>query len=542
MRGRTVLHPPILALVLSVPFGSVHAADCTCGGAGGGAAAVCGDGRLNQDEEECDGRDDTLCPGECAADCSCPPPGAEPRGAVIADTTVRAAAATGNFNGGLLEADARSAKASFLKIRVRGVGGRRVRKARLRLTVGAARNSRSKHGGEVYATSCDWAETSLTWENKPAIAGAALDARPGRRRSGDRVRFDLGGYIVGDGEYCIALTSPSSNGVRYDSREMGRGPVVEIAVGGSDAPRREDPDDDTLSCLADGADTVLTGVFTEEYHTRSLAPGAVIDATGASFIHCSQPDPSHPCAENAYPVNLGSTSASGACWSGGVVAGANRLDASWEEMHDPNNAGFIFENPGFTVQGVRIDNVGDGIRPRAGASNFAIRDVWLSRVRDDCVENDSMNGGIVADSLFDGCFVGFSARHSSPDGSGAANVWVIERSLVRLEAMPGPPEGGEMGHKGFFKWVSWGDASSPSPRLALYNNVFMAEELGQVPEDHMGIPPGKLADCADNVMVWLGQGDYPAALPSCFRVVKERGVWDRARTEWIARHPGIRQP
>jgi hypothetical protein len=163
-------------------------------------------------------------------------------------------------------------------------------------------------------------------------------------------------------------------------------------------------------------------------------------------------------------------------------------------------------------------------------------------VRDDCVENDYMNGGIVVDALLDGCFVGFSARHSNPEGSGAANVWTIERSLVRLEAMPGPPEGGEMGHKAFFKWTSWGDEDSPSPRLALHDNIFMAEGLGQVPEERMGIPPGKLADCSGNVMVWLGPGDYPAELPPCFTVVKDRRVWERARDEWIARHPGIQQP
>jgi hypothetical protein len=37
-----------------------------------------------------------------------------------------------------------------------------VDQARLHLTVVAARNARSNHGGEVYATSCDWDEETLT--------------------------------------------------------------------------------------------------------------------------------------------------------------------------------------------------------------------------------------------------------------------------------------------------------------------------------------------------------------------------------------------
>jgi hypothetical protein len=35
-------------------------------------APVCGDHVVDQPAEECDGPDDTLCPGLCAADCTCP--------------------------------------------------------------------------------------------------------------------------------------------------------------------------------------------------------------------------------------------------------------------------------------------------------------------------------------------------------------------------------------------------------------------------------------------------------------------------------------
>lgn len=292
----------------------------------------------------------------------------------------------------------------------------------------------------------------------------------------------------------------------------------------------------TPACIASGADIVLTGTFDTEYYTRSLATGTAIDARNATFIHCSQPDPSDPCTLNIYPVNLGPVGGADACWGGGAVLGRNRLDASWAEMHDPNNAGFIFENRRFIVDGVRIDNVGDGIRPRAGAEDFVIRNAWLSYVRDDCVENDSMNAGVVDDSLFDGCYVGFSARNSDLTIVGSENVWTIQNTLVRLEPMPGSRESGTLGHKGFFKWTNWGDPSSPSPKLALYNNVFMAEQQGEVDPERMGIPPGKLAACANNVMVWLGPGDYPAALPSCFTVTRDRTVWDQAKADWIRRH------
>jgi hypothetical protein len=55
----------------------------------------------------------------------------------------------------------------------------------------------------------------------------------------------------------------------------------------------------------------------------------------------------------------------------------------------------------------------------------------------------------------------------------------------------------------------------------------------------MGIPPGKLSGCANNVMVWLGPGDFPTTLPDCFTVTKDRTVWDNAVADWLARHPDV---
>jgi len=41
-------------------------------------------------------------------------------------------------------------------------------------------------------------------------------------------------------------------------------------------------------------------------------------------------------------------------------------------------------------------------------------------------------------------------------------------------------------------------------------------------------------------MVWLGPGDYPVPLPSCFTVTKDRSVWDNAVAAWKANHPHVR--
>ena len=214
-------------------------------------------------------------------------------------------------------------------------------------------------------------------------------------------------------------------------------------------------------------------------------------------------------------------------------------------MHDLNNAALAFNNSGFTVDGLRADNVTDGIRPRKGGS-FTIRNVHLSYVRDDCIENDHLQDGLVDDSLLDGCFNAFSARPSAAiidsGFDGADKVWTIQNSLIRVQAMTGPrsPSPDNLGYNAFFKWHLWDNpAASLSPKLALHNNVFMAERVGQTGADRMGIPPGKLESCSNNIMVWLGSGAFPAPLPSCFTVTTDRAVWDNAVAAWLARHPDV---
>ena len=491
---------------------------------------------------------------------------------------------------------------TFLRVSLGGATGGPVVAARLRLQVDVNGHAGSDSGGNLHAAGCGWNEETLTWNTRPAVDPLGL-ASVGAVQRRQVVAFDFTAALEpGRDVYCFALSSesPTFDDVIYSSREGKSGPpAVEVLVdeaptststttpppvtttstqppvtttttstsvttttvcgNGVAEPPLESCDgaddaacpgrcqgncrcpgaDDTFACLASGAGIVVGGTLADSYYSRALGPGTVIDARDATFVHCSQPDPSNPCATNVYPVNLGPISAPGDCWAGGRIIGANRLDATWSEMHSPNNAGFMFENGSFTVDGIRVDDVGDGIRPRGGAGGFLIKDVWLSYIRDDCVENDHLNGGVVDDSLFDGCFSAFSARNLDTTIDGHTNLWTIQNTLVRLQPMPGPPEGGDLGHKGFFKWIDWGDPNSRSPMLALFNDVFMAEEQGQFSADRMGIPPGKLAACANNVMVWLGPGDYPAVLPDCFTVTKDRSVWDSAVAEWIRRHPEL---
>jgi hypothetical protein len=278
----------------------------------------------------------------------------------------------------------------------------------------------------------------------------------------------------------------------------------------------------------------LTGTYATAYNNLVLAPQTWIDARSATFL--AGPG-------NLYPVNLGGDD--GVHLVGGSLLGQFDRNWSWDQMHGLNNAGVAFTNAELTVDGLRIDNVTDGVRPRSGGM-FTIRNTWISYARDDCVEDDHLQDGLIDDSLFDGCYVAISSRPSpaiiASGYDGRGKVLTIENSLIRLQPLPGPrgasPDG--LGHAGFFKWHNWDNPeTSLSPDLALHGNVFMAERAGQVSADRMGIPPGRLQSCANNIMVWLGPGNFPASLPACFTVTTDRAVWDSAVAGWIARHPDV---
>jgi hypothetical protein len=184
-------------------------------------AARCGDGIVNSPVEACDGADDVSCPGACVQDCRC----AIPAGLVEADATVMAREPGVSFGSSPeLWADADTAKRTFLRVRVTGVGRRAIGSARLWLRVGETRDAPSESGGRLRRMSdCAWLEQAVTWERQPAADGAVLD-EVGPVAAGAEVAFDVTQAVAGDGTYCFALESVSADGVMYRSREAGVSP------------------------------------------------------------------------------------------------------------------------------------------------------------------------------------------------------------------------------------------------------------------------------------------------------------------------------
>jgi hypothetical protein len=244
---------------------------------------------------------------------------------------------------------------------------------------------------------------------------------------------------------------------------------------------------------------------------------------------------------STYPINI-DTEASRICWVGGQVEGSIPESMTWEEAHGLNQPCLrIVATEWIVVDGLRCDNTDDGIRPRETGTDaqnvtMTIHDTYLTRVHDDCLENDGVIGGLLQDNLWDGCNTGISERPSDDQGGFAQpheERLVLDRMLIGLAVTPHQDGPGE---NALFKW------SDSANTVVIRCSVFKVDAVSLNGAEAMAIP-GSVDDraCPDSptTLVWLGGGTYPGRLPAGIRVTAAVGVWDAAVTEWTCRHDDV---
>lgn len=117
----------------------------------------------------------------------------------------------------------------LLKFNVTGVSGRQVTSAKIRLY---AVDSSDK-GGDFYRVGDNsWQEETVTWNNAPA-ADSTLLASLGSVSSGNWYEVTFTSLITGDGTYSLRISSTSSNGADYSSKEGANPPQLVITLGGA---------------------------------------------------------------------------------------------------------------------------------------------------------------------------------------------------------------------------------------------------------------------------------------------------------------------
>src|SRR5437868_9020140 len=296
------------------------------------------------------------------------------------------------------------------------------------------------------------------------------------------------------------------------------------------------PPPPTGTCLSQtGTLVTLSGFRSSTYETGSLSASEKVDATTAQFLVDQGTN---------VPVRVGG--GDGICWSGGEILGQFPPSTSWSTMHDKYG---MIPGSGSSANGIKIQNVtifsyGDGISfDVQDDANWSIKNVHVKYSRDDCIDNDFLNAGTIDSTFLDGCYDAVSAQEYSGSPNGNNNIVTISNSLLRLQSMDAVYGGAVPNHNALWKWSTIG------PSLALYNNVFRTDgpsREGNGAQMWMAPPPGKLADCMNNGMVWLGSGSYPETLPTtfngqqCFTIMTGAAglqYWNNAVAQWQAAHP-----
>ena len=148
-----------------------------------------------------------------------------------ADAYIDAGAPTRNFGSAArLLVDNSPVRHILLKFDVAGVGSNTVASAKLRLF----NEDSSSAGGTFYrVANSSWSEGTVTWNNAPA-ADATSFATLGSTSAGNWYEVDVTSLVNGDGPVSIRVTSPSSNGADYTSKEgtAGFAPQLIVTLGG----------------------------------------------------------------------------------------------------------------------------------------------------------------------------------------------------------------------------------------------------------------------------------------------------------------------
>jgi hypothetical protein len=191
-----------------------------------------------------------------------------------------------------------SDKQSFFRFTVSGT--RKIVSAKVRTWV----TDGSVAGPSIYATSPTWGESTLTWANKPAPTGSALDTKLGAVAKDAYLDYDVSSAVTGNGAYGFVTITSSTDATVVASREnatVAKPPALQLLV---------DPPPDTnvdSGPPAVGNKTSATLAFS------STDAGSTFECKldGGSYGACTSPATYASLADGAHAFSVRATDARG---------------------------------------------------------------------------------------------------------------------------------------------------------------------------------------------------------------------------------------
>lgn len=219
----------------------------------------------------------------------------------IADAMIRSDQPARNFGAdSRLVADSSPKMKAFLRFDVAGLTAAPTG-ARLRLWV----TDKSSNGPEVHAVAGAWDESTLTYDNRPAV-GSAVIADVGSVTAGRWLEYNVGALVTGNGVVDLALVGDSRDGTDFASREDAdptHRPQLLVDADGIDEPPPPPPPPDSGGAFSFGliGDTGYSDSSVAKYlNVRTAMNAADLDFVTHVGDFKSGTD---PCPDSVYTTN-----------------------------------------------------------------------------------------------------------------------------------------------------------------------------------------------------------------------------------------------
>jgi len=239
--------------------------------------------------------------------------------ALAADTYISSAYANNNYGiDPTINVDNSPVQHLLIKFHIQGVGGRTITRATLHLYC----LNESRDGGNYYRVlDNSWDETTVNWNNaptaEPELIGSLVNVV-----AGSWYVVDLSSLITADGDYSVRVTSTSTNGADFSSREGTNPPFLEIEVasGPTATLGTTTPTSTPTITNTPTKTSTPTPKFTPAPSATPLPGGSIRFAALADFgdnsqaeadvstlIHSWNPDLIVTSGDNNYPAGAGTT-------------------------------------------------------------------------------------------------------------------------------------------------------------------------------------------------------------------------------------------
>jgi hypothetical protein len=284
------------------------------------------------------------------------------------------------------------------------------------------------------------------------------------------------------------------------------------------------------------------GTYRPRYGWSPNANNLTLDLRQATFLANES-----RTGDEFQPLHVFNRNRTGLYTVGGRVIGQQSRDLTWSAVKSQwDGNGLLLHGPGVsTAEGMYIDNLHDGISPIEGVTKWVVKDVYAKYIRDDFVENDQLQPGLITNTLVDGTFTFLSNRPGASGGGITCNgqssdpnlVVEVRNTLIWMQRQPYDGTGKDQskdpikdGRGGgiIFKWSNCGG------RVEMSDSIILIESIpASSGKKGLIFPPGSYSNVT---IVWRGAGNYPVALPAGVKVTKDLAVWTNARKAWLAAH------